>query len=137
MIRLRATCKDCGKGTEAPEPGPRCSRCHKVKKKADGTRRWAASLMKKYGLTEEQYWAMYAEQGGKCALCQRATGRTKRLAVDHDHKTGLARGLACGPCNREVIGILAGDDPEYFRRGYIHLTNGAAKRLGIIAKAAE
>src|SRR5690606_41922015 len=47
VIRLRATCKDCGKSTEAPEPGPRCSRCWKAKKKADGHRRWVASLMAK------------------------------------------------------------------------------------------
>jgi hypothetical protein len=33
-----------------------------------------------------------------------------------------------------VIGEIARDDPDFFRRGYIHLTNGSAKRLGIVSR---
>lgn len=55
--------------------------------------------MERYGLTPEQYKALYEAQNGSCYICQRATGKTKRLAVDHDHATGYVRGLLCGPCN--------------------------------------
>jgi hypothetical protein len=55
--------------------------------------------MVRYGITSEQYKALYEAQGGVCYICQRATGKRKRLAVDHDHKTGYVRGLLCSPCN--------------------------------------
>lgn len=34
-------------------------------------------------------------QAGRCAVC----GREEQLVTDHDHKTGLVRGLLCYPCN--------------------------------------
>jgi Recombination endonuclease VII len=44
---------------------------------------------------------MLAEQGGGCAICG-AEPKTKRLHVDHDHKTGAVRGLLCFRCNRLI-----------------------------------
>ena len=52
-------------------------------------------LKKRYGLTEEQYNTILAEQEGKCGICK----RYRRLSVDHDHKTGKNRGLLCSNCN--------------------------------------
>jgi hypothetical protein len=63
-----------------------------------------------YGLKDGQYEALYAAQGGVCAICRRAKGLTKKLAVDHDHKTGYVRGLLCSPCNK-LLGHLR-DDPN-------------------------
>ncbi|MGJ3559613.1 endonuclease domain-containing protein [Streptomyces sp. INA 01156] len=40
-------------------------------------------------------------QGGACAICGQT--RRYRLDVDHDHKTGLVRGLTCRLCNRRVL----------------------------------
>jgi hypothetical protein len=42
---------------------------------------------------------MLAAQGGGCAICG-APPKTRRLHVDHDHKTGAVRGLLCYRCNR-------------------------------------
>ncbi len=72
---------------------------------------------KKYGITEDQYWALHAKQNGLCACCGEAEtniirGRVQRLSIEHDHKTGKIRALTCNRCNvivglcRESVGIL-------------------------------
>lgn len=58
----------------------------------------AFDLKRNYGLTIEQYDALLASQGGLCAICK-ATPGNKRLAVDHNHETGVVRGLLCDRCN--------------------------------------
>lgn len=63
----------------------------------------AARTEKVYGLSPEQYAALLTLQGGRCAIC-RQRPRSKRLAVDHDHKTGAVRGLLCGRCNHDLLG---------------------------------
>lgn len=52
-----------------------------------------------YGITPEQYDAILASQDGLCALCLRPPKKV-RLHVDHDHVTGVIRGLLCHRCNR-------------------------------------
>jgi hypothetical protein len=61
--------------------------------------------LKQYGLTIEQYDAMYAEQGGVCAICEEPQFERFRLAVDHDHTTGQVRKLLCNRCN-QVLGAV-------------------------------
>jgi Recombination endonuclease VII len=39
--------------------------------------------------------ALHRLQNGRCAVCP----STGKLHVDHDHATGLVRGLLCRPCN--------------------------------------
>jgi hypothetical protein len=53
------------------------------------------------GITDDAYTALLEAQGGHCALCP-ATPKTRRLSVDHDHKTGAVRGLLCHRCNRAL-----------------------------------
>jgi hypothetical protein len=53
------------------------------------------------GVTDDEYARMLAAQGGGCAICG-ATPKTRRLHVDHDHKTGTVRGLLCHRCNRAL-----------------------------------
>lgn len=64
----------------------------------------ARKLKRKYGITPEQYDALFEMQAGVCALCQKSEPN-RRLAVDHDHKTGAVRGLLCTACNR-TLGII-------------------------------
>ena len=54
-----------------------------------------------YGVTPEQYNAMFAAQDGRCAICRsdQWVGKNNTPHVDHCHETGRVRGLLCGPCN--------------------------------------
>jgi len=99
-------CKDCEAGSKrpAPYPGPRCATHHREHKAASKVARHETRVVKVYGLSPGDYARLYAAQGGVCALCRRATGATRQLAVDHDHETGEVRGLLCMPCNRDIIG---------------------------------
>lgn len=123
-------CPACGKAA-GPHPAGRCGPCQRAFKKRQDERKWARSIEAKYGITADDYRKLYEHQGGKCALCQRATGASKRLAVDHDHKTKEVAGLVCGPCNREVLGFRSLRDPAYFQRGVDYLNNPPARQLGI------
>lgn len=123
-------CKDCPPGTRRPvtNPGPRCATHQRARKKALRERNHGRWILATYGITAEEYQAILDYQGGRCAICQRATGATKRLSVDHDHKTGAVRGLLCTPCNRDVLGHLR-DDPAALRRGADYLENPPADRV--------
>lgn len=52
---------------------------------------------KKYGVTKEWYSEKLALQENACAICRRKF--TASPHIDHDHSTGVARGLLCYPCN--------------------------------------
>ena len=58
----------------------------------------ARRLKTLFDLTPAEYEAILEYQRGGCAICARPPGKT-RLAVDHNHKTGLVRGLLCWTCN--------------------------------------
>ena len=57
----------------------------------------------RYGITEEQYQELFADQRGCCAICWQAT--TEELAVDHDHDTKQVRALLCKQCNT-LVGVI-------------------------------
>lgn len=52
-------------------------------------------------ITDAEYEALLERQGGHCALCP-ATPKTRRLHIDHDHRTMEVRGLLCHRCNRNL-----------------------------------
>jgi hypothetical protein len=94
-----------------------------VKVKADRARRRDLQLQRDFGIDAVVYALLYEAQGGRCAVYRcRATGRTKALAVDHDHECQASHGgiiqlcciraLLCGPHN-EWLG-RAGNDPLVF-----------------------
>jgi hypothetical protein len=84
-------------------------------------RKWQA-----YGVDSARYQEMLHEQGGVCAICgQRekitayASGKTKDLAVDHDHVTGAVRALLCLACNT-AIGLF-NEDPALLDKAKSYL----------------
>lgn len=73
----------------------------KAARQADPVKAKDTFLRKTYGITLAERDAMWAAQGGVCAIChQKPTGgRGDGIYVDHDHETNKIRGLLCGQCN--------------------------------------
>ena len=82
-------------------------------------RQRAGHLMRKFGMTIEQYDAMLEAQGGGCFICGRPPREDISLHVDHDHATGKVRGILCFCCNNALADFQ--EDPELLRKaaGYV------------------
>jgi hypothetical protein len=96
------TCAGCGN----PLAGQQRKWCSDTCSK-EATR--AKRLASIFNLTPDEYDLILDHQGGVCAICGRPPKPGKRLAVDHDHKTGFVRGLLCFLCNRRVLGARSAD----------------------------
>lgn len=81
-------------------------------------------LVRKYGVTIAGYQAMFDAQGGKCAVCGKT--QVRAFDVDHDHATGLVRGLLCTSCNR-MIGH-AGDNADRLEAAAAYLRSSRRSR---------
>lgn len=120
-----------------PEPKRAYAKAYR-ERNPEKVRRWAQAryargkeyqrgifLRNKYGLAPEEYDAMIASQGGGCAVCHAPESKKGRcgkpihLSVDHDHESGVVRGLLCNDCNR-AIGLL-GDNSERVRAALDYL----------------
>lgn len=132
----RPSCKDCGSYTrKLIPPGPRCASCQRERKRAVSTAAHARRALAVYSLPPGTYDAIKEAQNGVCALCQRARGVKRRLAIDHDHSCcsgkescGLCvRGLLCGSCNDVLATAL--DDPNYFVRAIMYLNDPPARKV--------
>lgn len=55
-------------------------------------------LQRTYGITYQEFEQLKAAQQGLCGICWKEP-KHGRFCVDHDHKTGLVRGLLCSWCN--------------------------------------
>jgi len=137
-------CKDCKAERERrgepypkqprpvkPGTGGRCH-THGVQRRREAKSNTHERRVRKvYGLAPGQYGQLYIFQDKRCAICRRATGATRKLSVDHDHKTGQVRGLLCRPCN-DMLGHLR-DDVETAARIVRYLSLPPAEHLGIVA----
>ena len=82
-----------------------------------------------FGLTADDLFDMTVAQHGACAICGRVPGpHSRRLAIDHDHATGVVRGLLCYRCNT-AIGLLGDDvDTVIAAAAYLHSRRVASSR---------
>lgn len=69
-------------------------------------RQWADRLMRLYGLTPEQYQAIWDFQDGRCPITGRVLGETSKPHIDHDHVEGHVRGIVTAYANTRLIGRL-------------------------------
>ena len=80
----------------------------------------SASLLRRYGITLDQYNEMFIAQSGSCLICETHQSDLKKsLGVDHCHTTGKIRGLLCDKCN--VLLGLANDSIDILNKAIIHL----------------
>ena len=82
--------------------------------------------LKVFGLTREKHLDMLNEQNHVCKICGKPeqskdpkSGKTKSLAIDHNHNTGIVRGLLCSNCNRGIG--LFGDSIETLKSAIQYL----------------
>ena len=67
-----------------------------------------------YGLTPEDYDALWKEQGKVCAACGATEPRGGKWHIDHCHETKQVRGILCSSCNLalglagESVNVLLG-----------------------------
>lgn len=85
-----------------------CKECQRERWAEQGPKSRRRYPSRTYGVSEDDYFEMLAEQNYRCAICRDKYARN--LCVDHCHKTGIVRGLLCSRCNAGV-GML-GDSAE-------------------------
>ena len=113
-------CVKCGKTLRYKKRG-NCVACKKQRTLATKEKRKVNArkynIQKLYGLTPDDFDFIFSNQAGACAICQEPFISIPH--IDHDHKTGVVRGLLCRSCNLG-IGSLK-DDPERCRRASVYL----------------
>lgn len=72
----------------------------------------------KYGITLETHQQIYADQNGCCAICKRPVTYSD-IHTDHNHETGIVRGLLCRGCNIGLGGFE--DNPISLKRAIEYL----------------
>lgn len=60
-----------------------------------------------------------AKQEFRCGICKTLPPSSRRLAIDHDHRTGIVRGLLCTKCN---IGLGYFETPELLNNAIAYLS---------------
>jgi hypothetical protein len=113
-------------------PGLTCQNCKK--KPAPGAER-RRMLKKHYGMSLEDWVAMYHAQTGGCAICKKRLPELEQCMTttdqedgwqardwntDHCHVSGLVRGILCRKCNAG-LGLFL-DNPGNIRRAARYLS---------------
>lgn len=81
-------------------------------------------LKRNYGMSLEAYREMFDIQNGKCITCLR---EYPSLCVDHNHTTGMVRGLLCNHCN-VALGFV-NDNIKILRRMIIYLKKKGGQKF--------
>ncbi len=99
-----------------------CSYC------ADAVKKWRAknptrithlriqARAKKLDITLEAYQQLIVQQRGQCKICDTMA----KLVMDHDHDTGVFRGLICTACNMR-LGVV--DDRAWMKKAIAYLSD--------------
>lgn len=91
-----------------------CSRLFRKDNMALSSRK---SVVKRYGMSLDEYDNLLKSQKGLCKICKE---KPKRIVIDHCHTTGLVRGLLCVRCNS-----CLGWYEKYLKEAktYLHITS--------------
>lgn len=151
-------CTDCGAPPTELVPGRRqCRKCHRLRQRQvridlrarldeespDGAKiLWTTYRLRKYGLTFESRDKMFADRGGRCAICNRELGEWihprdgsgTSPQIDHDHEVGQGakarREILCRDCNQGIGLVGGGENPEALAAAAAYLRRGHAAQRG-------
>jgi hypothetical protein len=76
----------------------------------------------RYGLTIDDFEAIVEAQDGRCAVCLRVFDpdpQKRDMQIDHNHETGVMRGVVCARCNA-ILGRVD-RDVEVLKRAVAYL----------------
>jgi len=127
-------CNDCGLTKDAEEfwsdktqpdgLSARCASCRRAYhrhwyERIGRSRRLPVARLDRYKLTADDIARMLRGQGDCCAICRRGFTDPRSYVIDHDHATGVVRGLLCPSCN---VGIGALQDaPNILKAAIMYL----------------
>jgi hypothetical protein len=84
----------------------------KTESRKQATKRWREShkeyikdkaLQKNYGITLKEFHLLLSHQNNKCAICEvEFTENMPYKHVDHEHSSGIVRGILCVACNQGI-----------------------------------
>ena len=117
------------KGKKGPSKQPYCKPCQRHQ-----LQRWRKAnveLVKQHNkksepqrrrrthrLSVQAEQQLYSVHGPRCWVCG-AKEETRRMCIDHDHSTGLVRGLLCMNCNLAIGNFK--ETPRLMRRGALYV----------------
>jgi hypothetical protein len=103
MARLYVTCPKCSHRNERAGGRTKCQGCASTLPKRRVPKH--AETLRDTSYVDYSMLSMRIHGTGAecCGVCGREKSDTRRHDRDHDHRTGLARGLACVRCNRELL----------------------------------
>lgn len=86
-----------------------------------------AYLLRTYGVTLAEWEQVFEFQDGVCAICGKPGSVSRALHTEHDHASGLFRGLCCFFCNAYLLRQRV--TPELLRRAAAYLENPPAVQV--------
>lgn len=86
--------------------------------------------IQKYGISLEEKAELIKAQGGVCEICERPLIKAH---TDHDHRTGVVRGILCPDCNKG-LGLFK-DSQRSFSRAIGYLGKNEGWDLGLVASS--
>ena len=105
------------KRAKSPEKHKLANKLSYVKNREKGK---AYFRMRLYGVTDDQFKKMLTEQNNACAICF----EKKELVVDHNHTTGVVRGLLCKGCNLGIGHFSESAEALNSAISYLKVKNG-------------
>ena len=133
--RKARCCNTCGRLTQPegfhiiPQKSMSCGyQVYKTCRICEKERKLRGHLKLTYGLEYETYLEMVEEQNGRCYLCGNPpSGKSERLVVDHNHRTGEVRKLLCVTCNVQLAKFES--DPTFIFKIANYLNMGLSPTL--------
>ncbi len=139
-IRSCKSCYEIEDSTFVINPQGYCSKCYTEKGKAEFKLEQEKRVSKrahefriKYRMTKEDFYEMLFMQDHKCDICKKPAHELSRgLCIDHDHTTGVIRGLLCTQCNTG-LGMFK-DNPDFLTEACFYLYKNKLAKVEILEK---